>query len=86
MDDERGPLWTDNGPASQGKIITAILQGRRSDAEQFLHRWAVNDLVMLARAADILKQLCLEEQVRQRRRARLRSVSVVTDLHRYRVW
>jgi hypothetical protein len=61
-------LWADIGPISQGKILTAILQGRRADAELMLRGWSTNDLITLAKAADTLKLLNLQEQVRRDRR------------------
>ncbi len=58
-------LWDDTGWASQGPILTAILQERREDAERMLHMWTVGDLEKLALAADELKVLIRQERVRQ---------------------
>ena len=43
-------LWDDVGPASQGKIVTAILQDRDQEARQMLRRWTSADRRTLQRA------------------------------------
>lgn len=43
--------WNDNGPVSQGKIITALLQGKDDEANKMLKGWTEQDLYKLSRAA-----------------------------------
>jgi len=50
-------LWQDKGRASQGKIITAILQDRNDDAVRLLSAWSDKDLIILDQAASKLRQL-----------------------------
>jgi hypothetical protein len=58
-------LWDDQGPISQGKILTAILQDREGDARFWLRRWSLDDLNTLERAADRLSLLCREVRARR---------------------
>jgi len=50
-------LWDDIGPISQGKILTAMMQDRESEAREMMCGWTGKDLDHLARAADRLAQL-----------------------------
>jgi hypothetical protein len=50
-------LWDDNGPISQGKILTAIMQDRRDDARQMMRGWTTRDLRTLAARADELARM-----------------------------
>jgi hypothetical protein len=59
--------WTDEGPFSPQKILTAIMQNRREDAEEILRHWTVSDLIILAKAAYLLNMLAVQAQVRQAR-------------------
>ena len=43
--------WDDDGPVSQGKVLTAVLQGREDDAAAMLAGWSLADLQALATAA-----------------------------------
>jgi hypothetical protein len=61
-------LWADEGPVSQGKILTAIMQDKRAEAEDMLRSWTVNDLIKLASAATMLEMLALQAQQAQDRR------------------
>jgi hypothetical protein len=47
-------LWADEGPASQGKILTAILQDDAGKAETLMRGWSPADLDDLAGAAEVL--------------------------------
>jgi hypothetical protein len=50
-------LWDDDGPKSQGKIITAVLQDRGGDARDMLKGWSHADLLTLAAAAERLARM-----------------------------
>jgi hypothetical protein len=56
-------IWTDQGPASQGEVITAILQGDRQAAARLLRGWSGPDLVELARAAAELSAMATRESL-----------------------
>lgn len=58
-------LWLDQGEASQGKIITAMLQGDQSKARFLLRRWSSDDLTALDRAAEALSLIIRQEKVRR---------------------
>lgn len=50
-------LWDDDGPISQGKILTAILQDRGGEARDMLRGWSRADLLQLAAAAQRLERM-----------------------------
>lgn len=52
-----GPTWEDNGPISQGKIITAIIQQRNRDALVMLRGWLPADRRILQEAARQLDRM-----------------------------
>ena len=58
-------LWDDTGRISQGKILTAILQGRLADAREMLHGWSDGDLVTLDSAAQKLS-FCVRKELARR--------------------
>lgn len=59
-------LWKDDGPYSQGKVITAILQNREDDAREILRSWAFRDLVSLVKAAEKLATMATQEAIKRR--------------------
>lgn len=65
-------MWEDIGPASQGKIITAVLQDDPAHARDLLQRWSLADLRTLGQA---LRQLGLLVHMEESRR-------VVTPIRR----
>jgi hypothetical protein len=56
-----GVMWADDGPISQGKILTAVMQDRESDALDMMRRWTMRDLSYLADKAEILSRLARQE-------------------------
>ena len=58
-------LWADEGPKSQGKIMTAILRDQDHDARSMLRGWSPADLDDMEKAANTLVRLC--RQVRAMR-------------------
>lgn len=60
-----GKLWQDEGPISQGKILTNVLRAETETARANLKGWSTADLILLARAADQLAFLARQE-VRRR--------------------
>ena len=61
--------WIDEGPVSQGKILTAILQDDTDKARALLRGWSLDDLNKLGRAARQLDLLIGQEGVVRRRPA-----------------
>lgn len=61
------PSWLDQGPVSQGKILTAILQRRHEDALAMVRNWSDADLRSLEEAATRLARMAGRE-LRERRR------------------
>ena len=54
---EAPTLWDDSGPTSQGKILTAILQGHEGEAGRMLASWSSADLATLTEAAEMLAMI-----------------------------
>lgn len=50
-------LWDDDGPVSQGKILTAVLQDKPSTARDMLKSWSHADLLTLAAASERLARM-----------------------------
>jgi len=62
-------MWPDEGPNSQGKIITAILRNDLGRAGVLLRIWSPADLADLERAAGLLGIACRQEATRRGRGA-----------------
>lgn len=58
-------LWLDIGPASQGKIITAVLLGRDGEVKRLLRQWSYDDLTALDRASERLSLMIRQEKARR---------------------
>ena len=58
-------LWDDQGPASQGKIVTSILKGDPETASVLLRRWSHDDLAILDAAVVELRILISKEANRR---------------------
>lgn len=54
-------LWEDQGPVSQGKILTALLQDDLPRARRLIHAWSAGDVRTLELAAENLMHLARTE-------------------------